>query len=225
VLRNPLLISYRAATLIAVVGGALFGAAAAIMTGDGSGRTAPSPPSAAQEPFRPLAAGPRRSVETSPRTGRAAIPSAASVAAAQAAPDAASAAAASPATSAAAATPATRSPVWGSAPLEAGADQVEQARLGCGRGDAAACMRVGVAYLHGRGVSPDSKQARLFLGQGRKLYTKACQRRDPAACLALAQMYAGSVGVEPNQRNFDALMKRVRMLCRMTPVAVCKQID
>jgi len=192
--------------MLAIAGGALLGAIAAIVGPGGAGS---SPPPGAHEPFRPVAAH-SRTVAVAPATN----PGASAPAAASATPSAPT-----PISSTSPAPPGL--PEWEREPLEDSPEARQATELGCARGNAVDCMRVGVAYSYGRGMAPKEKEGRLFLGRARKLLVVSCEKRNPTSCLALAHIHTEGIGVPKNPTNAAALRDLARTFCKVNPAPAC----
>jgi hypothetical protein len=196
-------------SLLAIVGGALLGAVAALV-GPGGGGSAPPPGD--HEPFRPVAT----------RSRMVTAPSAvASAARSPAAPSAAPSALAPVASSS---SPRPGLPEWEREPLQDSPESRRSTELSCARGNAMDCMRVGVAYYYGRGMAPKEKEGKLFLGRARKLLVVSCEKRNPTSCLALAHIHTEGIGVPKNPTNAAALLDLARTFCKVNPAPACDEL-
>jgi len=188
--------SSRVATLLALLAGALTGAAAAVIISWRS-RPPPTPPPAMTQPAplsTPRAAPERRAV--------------AKAAPADAAPEAAPA-----------------GPVTGYAPpLPDRPDAVKTASLHCAWGQIDACLQTAAAYRGGRGTDPDPGEARLYEHRARELAVELCEEGHAEACYAMAYMYDHGVGVDRKPEKVAGLIARVRMLCHINAVPICRRV-
>jgi len=192
-------------SMLAIAGGALLGALAALVGPSGGD----APPPGAREPFRPIAVH-SRTVNAPATTASSAEAVAATGAVASAPIPMASTSAPSP-----------EMPEWERHPLEDTPQARQAAELGCARGNAIDCMRVGVAYYYGRDMVPNEKDGKLFLGRARKLLAISCEKRAPAACLALAHIDTEGIGVPKNPTNAAALRDLARTFCKVTKEPAC----
>ena len=200
----------RLATIIAIIGGTLFGAVAAVVSAEPPpeqpSQTAPK----VHEPFRPLGA-PARKPDPPP-------PAAAPSSRAPATPSASSSAAPTDLPS-----PAVELP-WLVQPLGADSEARQAAELSCARGTTDDCMRVGAVYSRGTGVTADPAKARFYFGEARKRYSLACENHDPVACLSLSHMFATGTGVPKDEANGQALREHAKNVCKLADHPVCEKL-
>jgi hypothetical protein len=187
--------SSRVATWLALLAGALIGGAAAVVVSSRS--RPPPPPPAVTEPApvsTPSAAPERRAV--------------AEAAPADAAPESAP-----------------TGPVTAYAPsLPNRPGALKTASLHCAWGQIEACLQTAAAFRDGRGTDADPGEARLYEHRARELAIELCEEGHAEACYAMAYMYEHGVGVARKPEKVAGLIARVRMLCHINAVPICRRV-